>query len=261
MKAINPRLIYCSMTAFGQDGPRSSQTAYDQVVQATSGLMACTGTPDTNPIKLGAQVLDYATGTMCAFAISSALFQRERTGEGQCIDSSMLDVALILMSSHLTAYLRTGAEPKPRGNDHSFAGNSCYDTADGRVMLGASNRRQHERLGHALDRPELAAQSHNDFREDHRAEQAAEIAEILSGRSAEEWEAYLQDRHVPAARVRTLAEALEDPQLTSRRVTHRHEEAPGIDGPFTVPLAAFKYAHGGPSIEAPPPSLGAQDRK
>src|SRR3546814_5052473 len=98
------------------------------------------------------------------------------------------------MSSHLTAYLRTGAEPKPRGNDHSFAGNSCYDTADGRVMLGASNRRQHERLGHALDRPELAAQSHNDFREDHRAEQAAEIAEILSGRSAEEWEAYLQDR-------------------------------------------------------------------
>src|SRR3546814_15233556 len=109
--------------------------------------MACTGTPDTTPIKLGAQVLDYATGTMCAFAISSALFQRERTGEGHCIDSSMLDVARILMSSHLTAYLRTGAETKPPGDDHSFTSNSCYDTAAGRALRGASNRRQHERLG------------------------------------------------------------------------------------------------------------------
>ena len=87
LRPLNPRLIYCSMTAFGQDGPRGVQTAYDQLIQATSGMMAMTGTPDVNPIKTGAPVIDYATGTMCAFAISSALFQRERTGRGQYIDS------------------------------------------------------------------------------------------------------------------------------------------------------------------------------
>ena len=103
LEPLNPRLVYCSMTAFGQEGPRGEQTAYDPLIQATSGMMAMTGTPEVNPIKTGAPVVDYATGTMCAFAISAALFQRERTGRGQYIDSSMLDVALMLMGSHVTS--------------------------------------------------------------------------------------------------------------------------------------------------------------
>jgi len=111
MSKINPRLIYCSISAFGQDGPRGSQTAYDHVIQATSGLMATTGTEEVNPIKFGSPAVDYATGTMGAFALASALFQRERTGRGQRIDLAMLDVAMILMSSHLTGYLRNGVEP------------------------------------------------------------------------------------------------------------------------------------------------------
>jgi len=99
LRPINPRLIYCSMTAFGQDGPRGVQTAYDQLIQATSGMMAMTGTPDVNPIKTGAPVIDYATGTMCAFAISSALFQRERTGRGQHVDVSYLDTTVSLLAA------------------------------------------------------------------------------------------------------------------------------------------------------------------
>ena len=90
--ALNPRLIYCSISAFGHTGPRSGQTAYDHVIQATSGVMAATGTPEANPIKFGAPVIDYATGTMGAFALATALFQRERTGRGQRIDLAMLDV-------------------------------------------------------------------------------------------------------------------------------------------------------------------------
>ncbi|HXC14747.1 MAG TPA: CoA transferase, partial [Stellaceae bacterium] len=113
MSALNPRLIYCSISAFGQDGPRGDQTAYDHVIQATSGLMATTGTEEVNPIKFGSPAVDYATGTMAAFALASALFQRERTGCGQRVDLAMLDVAMILMSSHLTGYLRNGTEPKP----------------------------------------------------------------------------------------------------------------------------------------------------
>ena len=113
LAAINPRLIYASFSAFGQEGPRGVQTAYDHVIQATSGIMAMTGTPEVNPVKFGSPAVDYATGMTGAFALSAALFQRERTGKGQRIDMAMLDVAIILMSWHLTGYLRNGVHPKP----------------------------------------------------------------------------------------------------------------------------------------------------
>jgi crotonobetainyl-CoA:carnitine CoA-transferase CaiB-like acyl-CoA transferase len=256
MSEINPRLIYCSISAFGQDGPRGNQTAYDHVIQATSGLMATTGTPEVNPIKFGSPAVDYATGTMGAFALASALFQRERTGRGQRIDLAMLDVAMILMSSHLTGYLRNGAEPKRSGNRHLHATNSCYAAKDGLVMLGASNLRQQRRLWQALERPEMTKRT-NEEREHDRDREAAVLTEILQTRTADEWENFFQARHVPAARVRTLAEAVGDPQFAARGVTHRHRSAAGIAGSFAVPLAAFKFGHGGPSIETPPPELGA----
>src|SRR5262249_23981580 len=121
LSAINPRLIYASFSAFGQTGPRREQTAYDHVIQATSGIMATTGTKEVNPIKFGSPAIDYATGLTGAFALSAALFQRERTGRGQRIDMAMLDVAMILMSSHLTGYLRNGVHPRPNGNQQPHA--------------------------------------------------------------------------------------------------------------------------------------------
>ena len=256
MATINPRLVYCSISAFGQDGPRREQTAYDHVIQATSGLMAMTGTEEVNPIKFGAPAVDYATGTMAAFALASALFQRERTGKGQRIDLAMLDVAMILMSSHLTGYLRNGAEPKPHGNKQPYATNSGYETKDGMVMLGASNLGQQRRLWQALERPDMA-KADNDAREKDREREAALLGDILKTRTAAEWERFFQARHVPAARVRHMAEALDDPHLKGRGNIHRHAGASGIDGPFAVPVAAFKFAHGGPSIETPPPQFGA----
>jgi crotonobetainyl-CoA:carnitine CoA-transferase CaiB-like acyl-CoA transferase len=260
MSALNPRLIYCSISAFGQDGPRGKQTAYDHVIQATSGLMSTTGTLEVNPIKFGSPAVDYATGTMGAFALASALFQRERTGRGQRIDLAMLDVAMILMGSHLTGYLRNGVEPKPSGNRHLHATNSCYEAKEGLVMLGASNLRQQRRLWQALERPEMA-KNDNEERERDREREAAVLAETLKTRTADEWETFFQSRHIPAARVRTLAEAVRDPQFSTRGVTHHHGSAPGIEGAFDVPLAAFKFAHDGPSIETPPPEIGADTDK
>src|SRR3954467_4231373 len=156
MRKINPKLIYASFSAFGQGGPRREQTAYDHVIQSTSGIMAMTGTPDANPIKIGAPAIDYATGTMGAYALSAALFQRERTGRGQRIDLALLDVALLMQASHVTAYLTSGKAAKPSGNKHPQATNSAYKTKDGMVMLGASNLRQQKRLWAALGRPEMA---------------------------------------------------------------------------------------------------------
>ena len=256
LRPLNPRLIYCSMTAFGQAGPRGMQTAYDQLIQATSGMMAMTGTPEVNPIKTGSPVIDYATGTMCAFAISAALFQRERIGRGQYIDSAMLDVSLMLMGSHITSYLRTGHEPKPKGNRMDRASSQLYEAKGAPLMIAAGNRGQHERLFRAVGRPDIAAQSSHDEREEMYDKQTEELQKIIEQRTADEWEQYLQGSHVPAGRVRTLSESLADPQLKARNVLHRHEKIEGIEGPVTVPLAAFKFADGGPSIETPPPRLG-----
>jgi crotonobetainyl-CoA:carnitine CoA-transferase CaiB-like acyl-CoA transferase len=255
LRRINPRLIYASFSAFGHGGPKRGRTAYDHVIQSTSGIMAMTGTPEVNPIKIGAPAIDYATGTMGAFALSAALFQRERTGQGQRIDMAMLDVAMILMASHVTGYLRNGRHPRPSGNRMPHATSMAYQTADGIVMLGASNLRQQKRLWTVLERPDLIKRTNDERDADHDREERA-LAEVMLTRTAADWEEYLQERHVPASRVRTMGEALADPQLASRGLLHRHEGAPGVEGPFSVPVAAFTFAHDGPRIDRPPPVFG-----
>src|SRR6202007_887517 len=217
LAAINPRLIYASFSAFGQEGPRGPQTAYDHVIQATSGIMAMTGTEDVHPVKLGSPLIDYATGTTGAFALAAALFQRERTGRGQRIDMAMLDVAMILMSSHLTGYSRNGSHPKPQGNSHPHATNSAFATKSGMLMLGASNLRQQRRLWTVLGRPDMIKRTNDERDADHDHEIVV-LPEILLTRSASEWEEFLQAHHVPAARVRTMGEAVADPQLASRGI-------------------------------------------
>src|SRR5689334_2071199 len=260
LAAINPRLIYASFSAFGQQGPRGVQTAYDHVIQATSGIMAMTGTPEVNPVKFGSPAVDYATGMTGAFALSAALFQRTRTGKGQRIDMAMLDVAMTLMSSHLTGYLRNGVHPKPNGNRNPHATNSAYQAKDGLVMLGASNLRQQRRLWTLLERPDMIKKT-NEERDADRKRESQVLSEIMLTRSADEWETFLQARHVPAARVRTMGEAMADPQLASRGIIHHHAGGNGIDGSFGVPLAAFTFAHGGPRIDAPPPALGQHNEE
>jgi crotonobetainyl-CoA:carnitine CoA-transferase CaiB-like acyl-CoA transferase len=252
---INPRLIYCSISAFGQDGARREQTAYDHVIQATSGIMASTGTEEVNPIKIGAPAVDYATGTMGAFALAAALFQRERTGKGQHIDLAMLGVAMMMQASLMTGYFRNGTEPKPHGFKQPFATNSAYDAKEGMVMIGASNIRQQARFWQAVGREDMI-KTDNESRVDDREREASVIADIIKSKTADDWEVYFQARHVPAARVRTMAEALADPHFKERRVFHHFDNVPGIDGPVGVPLAAFKFAHGGPSIEHPPREMG-----
>lgn len=261
LSKINPKLIYCSMTAFGQDGPRGNMTAYDHAIQSTSGMMRTTGTPEVNPIKVGSPVIDYACGTMNAFALSAALFQREKTGKGQYIDSAMLDVALMLMGSHLTNYLYTGSEPSPKGNRMEYASSQGYMASDSLIMIAASNRGQHERLFTALGRPDIAKQSSHKERREHYAEQTRIVEEIIKTKTAQEWEDYLQSRHVPATRTRKISEAVKDPQLTTRNVFHTHKNAPGYGKDLTVPVMAFKFAHGGPQVTSPPPGLGQHNEE
>src|ERR1044071_2839448 len=253
---LNPKLVYASMTAFGQEGPRGNMTAYDHAIQATSGITATTGTQESGPIKVGAPVIDYAVGTTGAFAISAALYQTMRTGKGQHIDMAMLDVALILQASHITDYFHSGHTTKRAGNKMRFPESSMHEASDGLVQLAASNARQHRRFYAAIGEQAESERYTLDERYGRYDEKHNMIAAKLKEKTAQEWEDYFQSKHVPATRVRELKETLQDPHLKSRGVLHTHEHVPGVDKPMTVPLAGFKFKHDGPSIQKPPPQLG-----
>jgi crotonobetainyl-CoA:carnitine CoA-transferase CaiB-like acyl-CoA transferase len=169
---------------------------------------------------------------------------------------AMLDVAMILQASHITDTLHTGRHGKRAGNRMRYAENSMHEAKDGLLQIAASNRRQHRRFYTAIGEPQEAERASIDERNARWEEKYALIAAKIRERTADEWENYLQSKHVPATRVRELHEALKDPQLAHRAVLHRHGNVPGVGKPVTVPLAAFKFAHDGPSIERPPARLG-----
>jgi crotonobetainyl-CoA:carnitine CoA-transferase CaiB-like acyl-CoA transferase len=169
---------------------------------------------------------------------------------------AMLDVALILQASHITDYFYSGHAAKRAGNRMRFPETSMQEASDGLLQLAASNRRQHQRFYNAIGEPAEAERSTLDERWNRFDEKQATIAKKLKEKTAQEWEDYLQSKHVPATRVRELRETLQDPHLKQRGVLYRHENVPGVEKPVTVPLAAFKLAHGGASIERPPPRLG-----
>ena len=168
---------------------------------------------------------------------------------------AMLDVAMILMASHVTGYLRNGEHPKPSGNRHPHATNGAFETKDGLVMLGASNLRQQKRLWTLLGRPDMIKQTNDERDADHRQRDRV-LDEIMLTRTADEWEELLQARHVPACRVRTMGEALADPQIASRGVMQQHAAVPGMEGAFERAGRGIQFAHGGPRIDTPPPTIG-----
>lgn len=256
---INPRIVYCSVSAFGQHGPRGTETGYDFVFQAVAGLMALTGTDATGPLKTGAPVVDYATGYMTAFAIASALFLRERTQRGQHIDLAMFDATLMLMSTHVTALTAAGKKPHPEGNTFNVAGVGAYETADGLLMLGAANMRQQKRLWEALGRPEMVKSTHAARIAAH-AEEAAILRAEMRTRTATEWEGFLRDHGVPAGKVRPLHEALEDPQLAFRGVLQPAPKPLGRAGTYLVPVAPFLMSDGSPHLDRPAPRVGEHTR-
>ena len=197
-------------------------------------------------------MIDYATGTTGAFAISAALYQTLRTGKGQYIDMAMLDVALILQASHLVDHFHNGHKTKRAGNKMRFPESSMQQASDGLVQLAASNKRQHRRFYAAIGEAGEAERCNLDERYARYDEKQAMIASKLKEKTAQEWEDYFQSKHVPATRVRELHEALKDPQLKHRTLLHRHENVPGVGKPVTVPLTAFKFQHDGARVDSPP---------
>ncbi len=241
LKAVNPRLIYCSVTGFGQTGPYAERAGYDLMVQAMSGLMSITGhadgEPGGGPLKVGVAVTDVFTGLYAANAVQAAIIARQTTGEGQHIDMALLDVAMAIQCNQASGYLATGKSPTRAGNLHpSLAPYQDFPSADGNVLLAIGNDGQFTRFCAAVGHPEWAANERfatNSNRVKNRVALLDLMKPIMKTRTTSEWVTLFEDKAVPCGPINTLAEAFEDPQVKARGLRvelPRWSDAPGEDG-------------------------------
>jgi len=260
VRAVKPEIIYCSLTGFGQTGPKRDHAAFDNTIQAYSGMIPQTGAEDDDPVLIGPPILDYGSGAQAAFAISTALFRRERTGKGQRLDVSMLDAALMLMTSGVLTANTTGKTPgRSRYSRMPFAAYGGYETADDILMIGAATPAQYAKLWRVLGRPDLAEEVTGLRTPDmvlRRDKDEPILIEILKTKTASEWEDLLIEAGLPGARVRTLNEALASDQVASRRVVGEFESAHSKAGVLKPAVAAFMADEDGPDVHTEPPMLG-----
>jgi CoA:oxalate CoA-transferase len=261
LKALKPNLVYCAISGFGQDGPLRLNPAYDQIVQGLSGVMSVTGDAQSAPLRVGYPVADTMGGITAAYAITAALFRRERTGEGEFIDVSMLESTVVAMGWQISNWLIAGVRPEPMGNENMTASPSgTFRTGDGLLNIAANQQQQFETLCRLIGRKELAADPRFAGREDrkkHRAGLSEEIEASLKSRSAKEWARLMNDAGVPAGEVLDVPSVLEHPQIVERALLQSFDSVPGVDKPISVVRSGFRLKSGDPRPTSPPPALGA----
>jgi formyl-CoA transferase/CoA:oxalate CoA-transferase len=256
--ARHPRLVYCSISGFGQTGPRSAEPGYDAMMQAEAGLMSITGAADGPPFRVGVAVGDIATGMFAVQGILAALVARGRTGRGQRVDIAMLDAITALLSYQASSAFATGETPRRMGNRHpSIAPYDTFASADGEFVLSVGNDDQFRRLASVVQVPWLADDPRFRTNADRVANAEAlrrELSAALSRRGRAELLAALKDAGVPSAAVRTITEAFADPQLAAREMIVPLEHlAAGTVRVLGTPL---KLSATPASIRTAPPALG-----
>lgn len=264
VREINPKIVYCSISAFGQDGEISHRPAYDHVIQGMCGIMKTTGTPEGGPQKVGAPYIDYATGLNAAFAIVSALHETKRSGKAMHLDVAMLDTSMLLMASLVTSHLSAGWMPKQTGNEawSQSPSSGAFETQDGLLMVAANNDKQFKALCKGLGRPDILDDDRwRDplARVQNAASLRAELVAIFRERSANHWEDALDVAGVPAARVRSLDEVLAEGQAKARGFS-RPMNWPRAARDIHVPTLGFKVNSEVIEAAAPPPELGRDTR-
>ena len=255
---INPRLVYCSITGYGQSGPYSQRPGYDPIAQAVGGLMSVTGERDGRPQRVGVAVVDVLTATYTAIGILSALRHRDATGQGQHLDMALLDVQLASMINIAQAYLSAGVVAGRNGNEHpSVVPSQSFVCADGMIMLAAGNDGQFARLCQALEREDLARDPRfatNEARVGNREELTELLDALFVQRSMSDWSERLARAGVPCGPVNDISQAFDDPQVIHRglRVQLEHPLAGLMDtvaNPVRLSASAASYT-------LPPPLLG-----
>ena len=258
LSALNPRLVYCAISGFGQTGPDALKPAYDQIIQGLSGEMALNGDQRLNPLRAGFPVCETVGGLNAAFAVMAALFHRERSGEGQCIDIALLDSIMPLMGWVAANLLIGGEAPVLMGNDNFTAAPSgTFRTQDGFINIAANKQEQWEAVCDCLEVLELKTDPR--FRErDTRKGNRQELTPLLEVRLRTQPTAYWVERlngsDVPSGAILSLGEALRQPQVGHRGVLQR-TEVPGV-GPVEVFGLTALFEKGSGDVTAPPPTLG-----
>lgn len=258
LRAINPKLVYCSITGFGRTGPRRDLPATDIYMQAFACLMGLTGEPGGTPMRLGVSLCDLTTGVFASYGVLAALLARKESGKGQLVDTSLLEGQMAFLSYLITAYFSTGKVPQAQGSGHpSIVPYQAFKSSDGWVALASFNDRLWQRAAKGLGLPELALDPRFDTNPK-RLARKAELTGILAARFAtrttDEWVAIMEAHDVPLAPVNTLDKLVADPQVAAREMVQT------IDHPTAGEIKVFgfpvKFSDTPCTLTRPPPTHG-----
>lgn len=258
LREVNPRLIYTAISGFGQKGPESRTPSYDGMIQAMSGLMAMTGTAESGPTRAGFAAADMITGLSAAYAMSTALYQRTHTGQGQFVDVAMLDAVLNLLAQQVAEFTTTGEVAGRVGNLSPSRKPTAdlFQGRDGFILLAVLTEKQYQSLFRALDRPDVLEDARFAdwfLRMENAAAMKAEIERALQADSIPNWEARLRAADIPCARVWGIDEITTHPQLQHRSILQTVDSEFGM---LTLAGPAFRMAQGEGGITRPPPRVG-----
>ncbi len=261
VRTVKPDIIYCSISGYGQQGPMAGKAAYDGAIQAASGMMSVTGTPDSGPLRVGYMPVDISTGITAAFAISSALFRRTQTGEGQHLDVAMLDSAMTLLGPNIAKSLMVGQTTERVGNASPTAQGTAntWATMDGHIQMTVITDAMTAKMCAVFKQPELADDprfASVQGRVEHADEIVAIIAGILAEKSTAAWIESLGNAGVPVAPVHSIDQLMNFPQLEHRGVMMTMPAPPGMEGEITVTGAGFHASNGEPEGTRAGPLLG-----
>jgi CoA:oxalate CoA-transferase len=259
LKEINPRLVYASSSGFGHTGPYSQLPAYDLILQGMGGIMSITGPDKDHPTKVGSSIADIFAGTFCAIGILAALRHRDRTGEGQEVDVSMLDSQVSILENAISRYFVTGDVPVPIGNRHpSIAPFATFHTTDGFINIAVGNDAIWKRFCDLVGRPELAKDTRfqtNDGRNSNWADLEPLLQDIMSGDSTEGWLKRLREAGVPCGPINNIEQLVNDPQVLSRGMIVDVEHP--VAGKVKMPGCPIKLSATPTNQYKPAPVLGA----
>jgi crotonobetainyl-CoA:carnitine CoA-transferase CaiB-like acyl-CoA transferase len=267
LKGVNPRLVYCSISAYGQDGPAAAEPGYDAMIQAVSGLMSITGVPDgkpgAGPVKVGVAVSDLIAGLYASNAILAALYEREQSGRGEHIDIALLDTQVAALANQTLNYLITGKPPRRQGTAHpNIVPYQAFATRDSWLMLAIGNDRQFQAFCKAAGKPSLSGDRRfrtNANRVANREALIPAIAKICRQKTTAAWMKLLAGAKVPCGPINNLAEVFEDPQVRHRKLHFTLPHARGARIPQVRQPALF--ARLGSVSRQPPPLLGGHTKK
>jgi crotonobetainyl-CoA:carnitine CoA-transferase CaiB-like acyl-CoA transferase len=261
LKELNPRLIYCSITGFGQDGPYASRAGYDFLIQGMGGLMSLTGRADgtegAGPVKVGVALTDVMTGLYAAVGVLAALARRERTGEGQQVDLSLLDVQIASLANQASSYLVGASVPRRLGNAHpNIVPYQEFPTADGHMIIAVGNDGQFRHCCEVLGRPEWASDGRfltNPQRVKHRTELVAMMEAATRQRTTREWVGAMEAAGVPCGPINNLADVFADPHVQARNVRIKMRHSLGSDvamvgNPIRFSESPVQYRNAPPTL-------------